>query len=597
MAAQVLYRKWRPQTFDAVVGQEHVIRTLRNALRGGRIGHAYLFTGPRGTGKTTTARLLAKAVNCLAKAPADRPCNECAICRALNEGRLLDLIEIDAASNRGIDEIRELRVRVGFRPNEARYKVYIIDEVHMLTEPAFNALLKTLEEPPPHVIFVLATTGPHKIPETILSRCQRFDFRRLTVDEIVGRLADLAGREGLQFEPQALTAIARQATGSSRDAESLLDQLISYSDETITLAQVQAVLGTGSLRAVSDLVSHLASGDVAGGLDAINQAIDEGIAPGQLNRQVVEYLRGLMLLQVGDGDQLLSLPEETLETMRHQAAQIPFRQVVRSVKLFNEAGRALKGSLHPQLPLELAFIEAATPDLTEPAVPPAREAAASAPARPPNRPSARTSRTSATRTAEAPAAAPAPTTARPPGRTQTVEPKAAPPQASAVAGGQSGQSDLSDLSIEAVRSRWGQMLEVIRPQSALLQAVLRDGWAERVEGNTAVIGFDPKRKFHKEKVSEDENRRMVEEALGQVLGLPCRVECELVSRQSPRPAPARRPPPPPAEPSPARQATGDPPAGAGEPSPAGRYGEATRDPVIQAAVEELGAQVVDVSDE
>jgi DNA polymerase-3 subunit gamma/tau len=376
MAAQALYRKWRPQTFDAVVGQEHITRTLRNALRASRVGHAYLFTGPRGTGKTTMARLLAKAVNCLAEAPDDRPCNACTICQALNEGRLLDLIEIDAASNRGIDEIRDLRERVGFRPNEARYKVYVIDEVHMLTEPAFNALLKTLEEPPPHIIFVLATTEPHKIPETILSRCQRFDFRRLTVDEIVGRLSDLARREDLAFEPQALTAIARHATGSLRDSESLLDQLIAYGDETITLAQVQAVLGTGSFRVVSDLVGHLAANDVAGGLDAINQAIDDGIAPGQLNRQVVEYLRGLMLIQVGDGDQLLNLPQETLEIMRDQAARIPFRQVVQSLKLFNDAGRALKASLHPQLPLELAFVEAVTPARTEPAATPAQEAVA-----------------------------------------------------------------------------------------------------------------------------------------------------------------------------------------------------------------------------
>jgi DNA polymerase-3 subunit gamma/tau len=587
MAAQALYRKWRPQTFDAVVGQEHVTRTLRNALRGGRVGHAYLFTGPRGTGKTTTARLLAKAVNCLAEAPDDRPCNECAICQALNEGRLLDLIEIDAASNRGIDEIRELRERVGFRPNEARYKVYVIDEVHMLTEPAFNALLKTLEEPPPHVIFVLATTEPHKIPETILSRCQRFDFRRLTVNEIVGRLTDLAEREGLQFEPEALTAIARQATGSVRDAESLLDQLIAYSDEAITRAQVQAVLGTGSLRAVSDLVGRLAAGDVAGGLDAINRAVDEGIAPGQLNRQVVEYLRGLMLLQVGDGDQSLNLPQETLETMRDQATRIPFRQVLQSVKLFNEAGRSLKGSLHPQLPLELAFIEAATPDLTEPAASPAQEAATDVPTRPPNRSLGETPNTPTTPSpavaSPAPERLPATSTAQ--SSTQTVEPKAVPAEASAGA---------DSLSVEAVRLRWGQVLQDIRPRSAALQALLRDSWVERVEGKTVVIGF--KHTFHKDKVSETENCRIVEQALEQVLGRPCRVECELVSRQSSQPIPERRAPPASPGTPRSREATGS-PATTGEPSSAERYRAVTQDPVIQAAVEELGAQVVDVREE
>ncbi|HSD82303.1 MAG TPA: DNA polymerase III subunit gamma/tau, partial [Anaerolineae bacterium] len=221
--AQALYRKWRPQTFDEVSGQEHVLHTLRNAISSGRIAHAYLFSGPRGTGKTTMARLLAKAVNCLNPDPAARPDNTCAICAAITEGRLLDLIELDAASNRGIDEIRDLRDKINFAPGQARYKVYIIDEVHMLTEPAFNALLKTLEEPPAHAIFVLATTDPQKVPATIVSRCQPFAFRRLTVPEIVNRLQELVAGEGLTAEPEALTLIARQATGAMRDAQSLLD--------------------------------------------------------------------------------------------------------------------------------------------------------------------------------------------------------------------------------------------------------------------------------------------------------------------------------------------------------------------------------------
>lgn len=557
MSAQALYRKWRPQTFDAMVGQEHVTHTLRNALRSGRIGHAYLFAGPRGTGKTTAARLLAKAVNCLAESPGDRPCNECILCQALNEGRLLDLIEIDAASNRGIDEIRELRERVGFRPNEARYKVYVIDEVHMLTEPAFNALLKTLEEPPSHVIFVLATTEPHKIPDTILSRCQRFDFRRLTVDEIIGRLADLAGREDLQFELEALAAIARQGTGSLRDAESLLDQLIAYSDETITLDQVQTVLGTGSLEMISEVAAHLVAGNVAGGLNVINRAIDEGIAPGQLNRQIVEYLRGLMLLQVGDSEQLISVPKETLETMRQQASQISFRQVVQSVKLFNQAGRALKGGLHPQLPLELAFIEAVTPDLVEPVAYPVRETT-SVLARPANRPSAGMSQTTTEKTS----------------LPETLSPEEAvtPAQASDIVG---------SLSLDVVRLHWAEILRTIRPQSRSVEALLRSGQAERVEKNTIVVSFA--HDFHKRKVEEAENRQLVEATINQVLNVSCRVECELLSQHSFSP-----------EPSPAPGST---PPAAREPLPTDRYREAAQDPVIQAAVEELGAQVVDVDDD
>src|SRR5512136_1753972 len=229
--SQALYRKWRPQTFDAVVGQDHITTSLRNAIVAGRISHAYLFTGPRGTGKTTTARLLAKAVNCLDPNPAQRPCDKCTTCVAITEGRLLDLVELDAASNRGIDEIRDLRDKIHFSPGEGKYKVYIIDEVHMLTEPAFNALLKTLEEPPPHAIFCLATTDPQKVPATIISRCQPFAFRRLTVAEIAARLQELVTGEALTAEPEALTLIARQATGAMRDAVSLLDQLAAGSEE------------------------------------------------------------------------------------------------------------------------------------------------------------------------------------------------------------------------------------------------------------------------------------------------------------------------------------------------------------------------------
>ncbi len=258
MAAQALYLKYRPQTFDEVVGQEPITRTLRNALRQGKIRHAYLFTGPRGTGKTTTARLLAKAVNCQAP-EGKRPCNACPICVAINEGRLLDLIEIDAASNRGIDEIRDIREKVGFRPNEGRFKVYVLDEAHMLTEPAFNALLKTLEEPPPHVIFTLVTTDPHKIPATITSRCQRFDFKRIPLQTIVDRLGYIAEQEEIAVEPEALELIAYQGTGALRDAISLLDQLTSYGDQ-ITLDQVQMVLGTVAGEAASQLVTDLADG-------------------------------------------------------------------------------------------------------------------------------------------------------------------------------------------------------------------------------------------------------------------------------------------------------------------------------------------------
>src|SRR5512139_3991414 len=238
--SQALYRKWRPQTWDAVVGQGQVVQTLRNAVVAERVAHAYLFAGPRGTGKTTTARLLAKAVNCLNENIAERPCNECAHCQAVNQGRFLDLIEIDAASNTSVEDVRDLRDKINFSPNQGRYKVYIIDEVHMLSTAAFNALLKTLEEPPAHAIFILATTEVHKIPATVLSRCQRHEFRRIPVKEIIDNLRAMADEEKIQVDPEALSLVARQATGSMRDAISLLDQLAS-AGKSITLQLAQDV--------------------------------------------------------------------------------------------------------------------------------------------------------------------------------------------------------------------------------------------------------------------------------------------------------------------------------------------------------------------
>ncbi|MCB0122182.1 MAG: DNA polymerase III subunit gamma/tau, partial [Caldilineaceae bacterium] len=295
--AQALYRKWRSQTFDQVVGQEHVITTLRNALRDNRVAHAYLFAGPRGTGKTSIARILAKALNCTAP-EGDRPCDRCPTFVAITEGRMLDLIEIDAASNNSVDDIRDLRDKVNFRPSEGRFKVYIIDEVHMLSISAFNALLKTLEEPPPHARFMLATTEPHKIPATILSRCQRFDLRRIAVPEIVNHLRHIAQEEGFGAEEEALTAIARGAQGCMRDAISLLDQMLSYGNETVTFQQVQQALGAVSAQAVGELVDALAERNVAAGLTLIQQLMVEGASLTEFCHQVVEHLRHVMVLQM-----------------------------------------------------------------------------------------------------------------------------------------------------------------------------------------------------------------------------------------------------------------------------------------------------------
>jgi len=357
MGRQVFYQKWRPQSLAEVVGQQHITQTLANALATERTAHAYLFCGPRGTGKTSTGRILAKAVNCQNNGKGE-PCNTCQICTAINEGRDLDLVEIDAASNTGVDDIRKLRENVNYSPDMARYKVYIIDEVHMLSTSAFNALLKTLEEPPAHVIFILATTETHKIPATILSRCQRFDFRRISQNDIVGRLEHICQNEGIEADQQVLGLIAKAATGSLRDAENLLERLTISHSSNITLENVQELLGiTGDARA-GEMAKHILSKDVTAGITTINAVASEGLDLRQFTKEIVEYLRGTLMIKVGS-EETLDIDKPTIEEMKLIANKSSAEEILEAIKLFGQIN--LRPETQSTIPLELAIVEFSLP--------------------------------------------------------------------------------------------------------------------------------------------------------------------------------------------------------------------------------------------
>jgi len=356
--AQALYRKWRSRTFADLVGQPHVVRTLENALRSNRVAHAYLFNGPRGTGKTSTARLLAKALNCLSTEEA-RPCGACAACQAVEEARYLDLIEIDAASHNGVEDIRELRHAVNFSPTEGDCKIYIVDEVHMLSSSAFNALLKTLEEPPAHVYFILATTEIHRIPATVISRCQRFDFRRIAAAEIEAHLAMIAAEEGCDVEAAALATIASSAQGCMRDAISLLDQVVGLGRGEVTLQQVQDLLGLTDIQAVRSFVGAIVAQDKAKGLAVLQDVSLQGGSMAEFLQQVVMQLREAFRFKlIGREASPADLPAEQVAALTDWAAASSEAQLIHAMAVMVEAAAALKQAPYPQIRVELALMSA-----------------------------------------------------------------------------------------------------------------------------------------------------------------------------------------------------------------------------------------------
>ncbi|HUL29916.1 MAG TPA: DNA polymerase III subunit gamma/tau [Thermodesulfobacteriota bacterium] len=360
MSYLVLARKWRPQLFEEVIGQRHVTQTLQNAISQQRVAHAFLFTGARGVGKTSSARILAKALNC-EKGLRTNPCNECASCQEITHGTSMDVIEIDGASNRGIDEIRELRENVRYTPAKSRYKVYIIDEVHMLTKEAFNALLKTLEEPPPHIVFIFATTEPHKIPATILSRCQRYDFKRIPFREVVESLKWIVEKEGIQISQRGLLSIAQGSEGSLRDAQSLLDQVIAYSGREIRDEDVVEVLGLIDRRVLSDTIEGIAAKDVERCMQAVEQVYHFGYDLQHFCRELLQYLRNLILIKVSQHPEgLMELPEEEWISLKKQAEKFSFDQLNHLFTLLLKGEQEIAQSTFARTMLEMTLIRMAT---------------------------------------------------------------------------------------------------------------------------------------------------------------------------------------------------------------------------------------------
>ena len=362
MSYTALYRKFRPSEFEDVKGQDHISQTLQNQIKADRIGHAYLFCGTRGTGKTTVAKIFAKAVNC--QHPVDgSPCGECEMCKAISDGTSMNVIEIDAASNNGVDNIREIREEVAYRPTEGRYKVYIIDEVHMLSIGAFNALLKTLEEPPEYVIFILATTEAHKIPITILSRCQRYDFKRITIDTIADRLTELMQKEQVEVEGRAIRYIAKVADGSMRDALSLLDQCIAfYLGQKLTYDNVLEVLGAVDTEVFSKLLRELLKRDVTGVLKSLDELVMHGRELTQLATDFTWYLRNLLLAKSSDNmEDVLDVSTENLAQLKEEAQMIENDTLIRYIRVFSEVSNQLKYATQKRVLLEVTFIKLCKP--------------------------------------------------------------------------------------------------------------------------------------------------------------------------------------------------------------------------------------------
>lgn len=506
MGYVALYREWRPQQFSDIVGQEHISRTLQNAIQNNRIAHAYLFCGPRGTGKTTTAKVLAKTLNCL-NGPDIEPCNSCENCQRVTEGNSMDVLEIDAASNRGIDEIRDLREKVKFAPTSGKYRIYIIDEVHMLTTEAFNALLKTLEEPPAHVIFVLATTEPHKIPMTILSRCQRFDFRRIGLPDIVNRLRTVVEDLGVKAEDDALNLIARTAEGGMRDALSVLDQCISFGGDQVSINDVEAILGTVNAEFFLRMTDCFVECDVTKGLKFVDELVSQGKDVRQFAKDLTEHFRNLLIIAAaGRVEELVLVSAEMLNDMEKQASELGQKRIINLIELFTSTEREMKWTSQPRLILELAVIKAGgksqTVDYTE--------------------------LVDRVAQLEAMVAKIAGGVAVNLG-TEKQKPGAQVKLASKGRSEEEVKPSKHNLDVGEVTKCWPDILEQVKKVQMSAGAFLREGKPIDIRNGHLILCFSEEYGFHKEKVEQPDIKNAVEKVIKEVTGADLKLQCKLAN--------------------------------------------------------------------
>lgn len=501
MSYQVLARKWRPQVFDDVVGQGHITRTLQNAIASGRLAHAFLFSGPRGVGKTTTARILAKALNC-AEGPTPAPCGRCDSCRETAAGTSVDVIEIDGASNRGIEHIRELREAVKYAPAGGKNKVYVIDEVHMLTNEAFNALLKTLEEPPPHVVFIFATTEPQKIPATILSRCQRYGFKRVPLHEIIGRLRIIADAEGIVITDQGLAMIARAAEGSMRDSQSLLDQAVSYSGMKIRDEELQATLGSVAQEALSQFTAGLLSRDAAALLKQIDTLLEQGQDMRQFLSGVVEHIRNLLVVTVAaEPAQIIELPASDIEAVKKQAAGSTAQHLLLLFDSLSKTLDDMRWSPHQRFTFEIGIIKAC--NLT--------------PLKPLAEVLSHMKQLEARLAAgEAPSAAPAFKVSEKPAQ---YTPRT-PPSLPSPVNGSGGNDDA-----------WGRVMSALKSRKPSLATFLANSRLIELSDADMVIGVKGTG-FQREQIEKPENRSVIENIASEALDRKVRVKVQLLAEEA-----------------------------------------------------------------